>query len=192
MTNVVIQENDAGRSSWVSGYWVQLESSVLSGESKLSTGSWSYEEARRLLESWGSVNAELCVEDAYNASLTAGYRPRSASGNPLSFLRDFFKNEVLPCVRKERRFVLESIGVLVKRMREEGFCGPISQTVYVHAMVADALVKVLTTNSGMGFNTLSTADWVAIGVCFDMWLKQEESKPLADLAKEIADVMDNE
>lgn len=146
---------------------------------------WSFEDAKTLLGNWGEVDVDACVDDAYSASIKAGYRAGASSGNPLSFLRDFFNTEIVPCIKDNTKLFTATIKATVSKMHQEGFAGPVSQTVFVHAVVTDAIVKVTSTAPSLAWGELSTADWVAIGVCFMMWLRSDESESLKELLVDI-------
>ena len=55
----------------------------------------------------------------------------------------------------------------------------------IHAVVADALVKVTSSAPNLAWGNLSTADWLAIAVCFMMWVRTDETDSVKELLAEI-------
>lgn len=155
----------------------------------MTSTNWSFEEAKTLLYSWEEIDPDECVQRAYSASIKAGYRAGAAAGNPLSFLRDFFLTEIVPCVQDNTKLLLTTIKATVAKMHKEGFAGPVSQTIFIHAVVTDAIVKVTSTAPNFAWGSLSTADWVAVGVCFMMWLRTDETDSMKELLNEIETAM---
>lgn len=158
----------------------------------MSAVNWSFEEAESILESWGEIDANNCVEIAYSASINAGYRAGAAAGNPLSFLRDFFLTEIAPRLESNKKFVCATIVETKAKMQQEGFAGPVSQTIYIHAIVADAIYKVMTSQTTLALSNLTTMDWLAIGVCFMMWARTDETESMKSLIADIQNAIQDE
>lgn len=146
---------------------------------------WSLEDAVSRFPDFENLTPQQDIQKAFNASIRAGYRTGAASGTPPAFLADFFANVLLPVIAPNYAIFKAAVEDAKARLTHilatiqvEKHCGPITARLSFGAVAADAVWKVCqAANTGaFNWNTLSITDWLAMGICFHMWLSSQSSQ----------------